>query len=254
MPTFFSSSSTPPYLLRFQAPFLRASLAGAMLRAQASSRPTASSAALVMLEVGAFTTMTPALVAVSTSTLSRPTPARAMTLRFFEAAMASASIFVADRMSTASTSARAGSRAARSAPSTWRTSKSGPRASRVAGESSSAMRTTGLVTKGPSFGAAVGHQPVGRMPVPRVGRAPHRSGGRALRHAAGPGLHLRGVPACGRQRPRCGRRPVPMHARPRRRGGGRGEATRTGPGLPGPRVASPRRGRDAGQRAAEPST
>ena len=72
MPTFFSSSSTPPYLLRFQAPSLRASLAGAMLRAQASSRPTASSAALVMLEVGAFTTMTPALVAVSTSTLSRP--------------------------------------------------------------------------------------------------------------------------------------------------------------------------------------
>ncbi len=61
-----------------------------------------------MLEVGAFTTMTPALVAVSTSTLSRPTPARAMTLRFFEAAMASASIFVAERMSTASTSARAG--------------------------------------------------------------------------------------------------------------------------------------------------
>ena len=52
MPTFFSSSSTPPYLLRFQAPFFRASLAGAMLRAQASSRPTASSAALVMLEVG----------------------------------------------------------------------------------------------------------------------------------------------------------------------------------------------------------
>ena len=95
MPTFFSSSSTPPYLLRFQAPFLRASLAGAMLRAQARSRPTASSAALVMLEVGALTTMTPALVADSTSTLSRPTPARATTLRFFAAASASASILVA---------------------------------------------------------------------------------------------------------------------------------------------------------------
>ena len=33
-PTFLSSSSTPPYLLRFQAPFFRASLAGAMLRAR----------------------------------------------------------------------------------------------------------------------------------------------------------------------------------------------------------------------------
>ena len=39
------------------------------------------SAALVMLEVGALTTMTPALVAASTSTLSRPTPARATTRR-----------------------------------------------------------------------------------------------------------------------------------------------------------------------------
>ena len=34
-----------------------------------------------------MTTMTPALVAASTSTLSRPTPARAMTLRFLAAAM-----------------------------------------------------------------------------------------------------------------------------------------------------------------------
>ena len=32
-PTFLSSSSTPPYLLRFQAPPLSAWLAGAMLRA-----------------------------------------------------------------------------------------------------------------------------------------------------------------------------------------------------------------------------
>ena len=34
-----------------------------------------------MLEVGALTTMTPAWVAALTSTLSRPTPARATTLR-----------------------------------------------------------------------------------------------------------------------------------------------------------------------------
>ena len=68
----------------------------------------ASSAAEVMFDVGALTTMTPAWVAAGTSTLSRPTPARAMTLSFFPAAIASASIWVADRMSTASTSASAG--------------------------------------------------------------------------------------------------------------------------------------------------
>ena len=42
--------------------------------------PTVSSAAEMMFEVGAFTTMTPAVVADLMSTLSRPTPARAMTL------------------------------------------------------------------------------------------------------------------------------------------------------------------------------
>ena len=51
----------------------------ATLRSDASSRPTACSAALTMFECGALTTMTPALVAASTSTLSSPTPARATT-------------------------------------------------------------------------------------------------------------------------------------------------------------------------------
>ena len=108
MPTVLSSSSTPPYWLRFHAPPLSDELAGAMLRAVASSRPMASSAAEVMFDVGALTTMTPAWVAAGTSTLSRPTPARAMTLSFLPAAIASASIWVAERISTASTSASAG--------------------------------------------------------------------------------------------------------------------------------------------------
>ena len=117
MPTVLSSSSTPEYLLRFQAPPLSASLAGAMLRAVASSRPTASSAAEVMLEVGALTTMTPATVAALTSTLSSPTPARATTFSREAAARASSSICVAERTSTASTPARAGSSSSRLAPS-----------------------------------------------------------------------------------------------------------------------------------------
>ena len=94
---------------------------------------------------------------------------------------------VALRTRIASTSATAGSSAARSAPSTLRTSKSGPSASTVAGESSSAMRTTGLVTppilgerlvnaihKCPATGHRSGRPPGVRrvVVVARAGRRP----------------------------------------------------------------------------------
>src|SRR6478672_7175889 len=135
----------PVYFERFHSPFFSAAWAGLTWRAAASMRATASSAALTMLEVGALTTMTPAWVEALTSTLSRPTPARATTLSRCAAASASASTLVAERTRMASTSAIAGSSAARSAPSQWRISKSGPSASIVAGLSSSAMSTTGLL-------------------------------------------------------------------------------------------------------------
>ena len=106
----------------------------------------ANSAADTMFEVGAFTTMTPAVVADLTSTLSSPTPARAMTLRFLPAAIASASSLVAERIRMALASASAASRAGRSVPSRCRMSKSGPSASTVAGESSSAISTIGFAT------------------------------------------------------------------------------------------------------------
>ena len=80
MPRVFSNSSVPEYLLRFHSPRVSAACAGLMCRAAASISATASSAALVMLEVGALTTITPFWVAAFTSTLSRPTPARATTL------------------------------------------------------------------------------------------------------------------------------------------------------------------------------
>ena len=99
----------------------------------------------MMLEVGALTTITPAWVAALTSTLSRPTPARATTLRLRAAASASASTLVADRTRIASTPAIAESSSSRSEPSQCRISKSGPSASTVAGLSSSAMSTTGRV-------------------------------------------------------------------------------------------------------------
>src|ERR1700712_2691898 len=50
-----------------------------MWRARLRMCPTVSSAAEMMFDVGALTTMTPASVADLMSTLSSPTPARAMT-------------------------------------------------------------------------------------------------------------------------------------------------------------------------------
>ena len=117
-PAVFSVSSTPVYFERFHSPPRSASLAAGTRRATANSSATACSAALTMFDSGAFTTMTPRVVAAATSTLSSPIPALATTLSFLAAASASASIFVADRTITASTSAMAGNSAERSAPST----------------------------------------------------------------------------------------------------------------------------------------
>ena len=147
MPTVFSYSSMPVYFDRFHSPFFSDAWAGETWRAAASISATASSAAETMLEVGAFTTITPAWVAALTSTLSRPTPARATTWSLVAAASASASTLVAERTRIASASAIAGSSAERSDPSTYRISKSGPRASTVAGLSSSAMSTTGRTAR-----------------------------------------------------------------------------------------------------------
>src|SRR4051794_22177542 len=166
-PTTLSVSSTPVYFDRFHSPALSAELAGAMLRAHASSKPTACSAALTMLDCGALTTSTPAFVAASTSTLSKPIPARATTRNLVAAANASASIFVALRTITASASASAGSKAARSAPAPCRTSTSPPRAAIPAGESSSAIRTTGLLT-GRVYGGSVVVDPRHERPQPRT--------------------------------------------------------------------------------------
>ena len=135
-------------LERAHLPFRRAALAGEMKRAEASNKEIASSAALTMFEVGALTTITPAAVAAGISTLSKPTPARAITFKPFAAPIASESIFVAERIKTASTPLASAARSwPRSEPSQLTTSKSGPSASSVAGLSSSAMRTTGLATR-----------------------------------------------------------------------------------------------------------
>ena len=90
------------------APAASDACAAGMCRARLRMCPTVSSAAEMMFEVGALTTMTPAVVAALMSTLSSPTPARATTFSTGAAAIASASICVADRTSTAFASAERG--------------------------------------------------------------------------------------------------------------------------------------------------
>ncbi len=79
IPRVFSASSTPSHLLRSHRPATNAACACGTLRAIDNNKAIVCSAAEMMLEVGAFTTMTPRFVAASTSTLSSPTPARPTT-------------------------------------------------------------------------------------------------------------------------------------------------------------------------------
>src|SRR5699024_12366220 len=100
--------STPVYFFRFHSPAFSEVLPAPKYRAEPRMWAIVSSAAEMMFDVGALTTTTPAEVAAGTSTLSRPTPARAITLTFFAAAMAPAPTRVAGRASNATASQAAG--------------------------------------------------------------------------------------------------------------------------------------------------
>ena len=76
-PTVLPKISVPENDERFQACSRSEASAAGIWRAADSSSANACSAALWMFDVGALTTSTPRSVAVFTSTLSRPTPARA---------------------------------------------------------------------------------------------------------------------------------------------------------------------------------
>ncbi|CAB4566424.1 unannotated protein [freshwater metagenome] len=143
-----SNSSTPVNLDLSHLSLLREALASGICRARERMCPIASSAAEITFEVGALTTITPALVAALISTLSNPTPALAITFSCLAAPIASASSCVAERTRIAEAVASSASKTARSVPSMFLISKSGPKAETVAGESSSAISTIGLVTKG----------------------------------------------------------------------------------------------------------
>ena len=96
------ASSTPSHFERSHAPDFSDRSACGMLRACASMSASVCSAALMMFDCGALTTMTPRRVAASTSTLSSPMPARATTLRLLAASRTSAVTCVALRMMRAS--------------------------------------------------------------------------------------------------------------------------------------------------------
>ena len=79
-PTVLPKISVPENDDRFQVCSRSVASAAGIWRAADSISASACSAALWMFDVGALTTSTPRAVAASTSTLSRPTPARATIL------------------------------------------------------------------------------------------------------------------------------------------------------------------------------
>jgi hypothetical protein len=106
-PRVLPCSSTPSHLLRSHLPAFNAEWAWGMLRAWANKSAIVCSAAERMLETGALTTITPSSVALATSTLSRPMPARPTTTRSFAASSVGPSTLVAERMISAWAPARA---------------------------------------------------------------------------------------------------------------------------------------------------
>src|ERR687898_3094920 len=140
-PSVLPWSSTPWYLARSHRPDLRSSFAWGTLRACASMSAIVCSAADTMLDCGAFTTITPRRVAVSTSTLSRPMPARAITLRFSPAVMTSEVTSVCERTTSASYGAISWFRSPSASSRRTSTWKSRRRSSSPASDSGSVTRT-----------------------------------------------------------------------------------------------------------------
>src|SRR6201987_778849 len=151
-PTVLPKISVPENDDLFQACSRSEASAAGIWRAADSSSAKACSAALWMFDVGALTTSAPRSVAVSTSTLASPTPARATIFSFGAASSTSASTVVAERTSSASASGTAASSFSRSGPSTQPTSIWSPSAATVDSASLSAIRTTGRLTR-PAYAA-----------------------------------------------------------------------------------------------------
>ena len=106
MPSVRPRSSRPVNCERFHSPRRIDASAAAVRRATPYSSARVCSAAAMVLPVGALTTVMPARVAASRSTLSTPTPARPMTTSRVPAAISSASTWTWLRTMSASYSGR----------------------------------------------------------------------------------------------------------------------------------------------------
>src|SRR5512135_1485233 len=111
IPSALPPSWVPVNLVRSQRPALRLSLALTTFRERASIRAIVCSAVEIVLPPGVFMTTIPWRVAVGTSMLSTPTPARAITLRRGWPFRTSAVSCVPDRITMPSASASAARRA-----------------------------------------------------------------------------------------------------------------------------------------------
>ena len=96
------ANSTPRNLPRSHSPSLREAVACGMCRARAATMANVCSAVERELPPGVFMTMTPWRVAASMSMLSKPVPARPITLRREAAASTSAVTLVALRTTSPS--------------------------------------------------------------------------------------------------------------------------------------------------------
>ncbi len=133
IPSVRPRSSRPVNAERFHSPRRTDASAGAIRRASPYSSASVCSAAAIVLPVGALTTVMPARVAASRSTLSTPTPARPMTTRRVPAAISEASTWTWLRTMSASYSGRIAhssscERPGRSSTSCWARRSSMPSA------------------------------------------------------------------------------------------------------------------------------
>ena len=140
MPSVLPRSSTPVNCDRFHSPRRMDASAGAVLRASPYISASVCSAAAIVLPVGALTTVMPARVAASRSTLSTPTPARPMTTRRLPAAISSASALTWLRTTRASYPGRIAAISSRARPSFSSTSWWRRRISRPSAASGSTTR------------------------------------------------------------------------------------------------------------------
>ncbi len=140
-PIVLPASSTPSHSARSHRPAVSAACACGMFRACDSSSASVCSAAEITLDCGAFTTITPRRVAASTSTLSRPIPARATTRSRSAASRTCAVTCVWDRTISASYGAISAARSPVASSGRTSTSKSRRSSSRPCSESFSVTRT-----------------------------------------------------------------------------------------------------------------